>query len=98
MAFYKKVSKIGLEKNWLRFWISLGCQVRNDMKTLGNRSLGSDLNFLKNVKIESGQNLVTLRGQFSGTCAESPENAQEPILGSRSALFEQMSKLSPEKS
>ena len=30
--------------------------------------------------------MVTLLGHFSGTCAESPENAREPILGSRSFL------------
>ena len=54
MAFFKQVSKMGLEKNCLRFWDILGGQVQNDLKTLGNRFLDSDLNFLKNVKIESG--------------------------------------------
>ena len=48
MAFYKKVSKMGPEKNCLRFWGILGCQVQNDLKTLGNRFLSRDLNFLKN--------------------------------------------------
>ena len=61
--------------------------MQNDLKTLGNRFLGSDLNFLKNVKIESGKNLVTLLGHFSGTCAESPENAREQVFGFRSGLL-----------
>ena len=38
---------MGPEKNCLRFWEILGCQVQNDLKTLGNWFLGSDLNFLK---------------------------------------------------
>ena len=42
------MSKKGLEQNCLRFWDILGGQVQNDLKTLGNRFLGSDLNFLKN--------------------------------------------------
>ena len=41
---------MGPEKICLRFWDILGCQVQNDLKTLGNRFLGRDLNFLKNVK------------------------------------------------
>ena len=88
---------MGPEKNCLRFWDILGCQVQNDLKTLGNRFLGSDLNFLKNVKNGSGKKLFTLLGHFSGICAESPENAREQVFGSRSTLFEKMSKMDPEK-
>ena len=44
------MSKLGPEKNCLRFWGISGCQVQNDLKTLGNRFLDRDLNFLKNVK------------------------------------------------
>ena len=61
---------MGPEKNCLRFWDILGCQVQNDLKTLGNRFFSPDLNFLKNVKNGSGKNLVTLLGHFSGKCAE----------------------------
>ena len=46
-GFYKNMSKMGPEKICLRFWDILGCQVQNDLKTLGNRFLGSDPNFLK---------------------------------------------------
>ena len=41
---------MGPEKNWLRFWDILGGQVQNDLKWLGNRFWGRELNFLKNVK------------------------------------------------
>ena len=46
---YKKMSKMGPEKISSRFWDIVGCQVQNDLKTLGNRFLGRDPNFLKNV-------------------------------------------------
>ena len=44
MAFYKKVSKMGPEKKCLRFWGILGCQVQNDLKTLGKRFLAGHFN------------------------------------------------------
>ena len=44
---YKKMSKMGSEKNCLRFWDILEGQVQNDLKTLGNRLLALDLHFLK---------------------------------------------------
>ena len=61
---------MGLEKIWLRFWDIFPGHVQNDLKTLGNRLLGSDLNFLKNVKNGPGKKLVTLLGNFSGSGAE----------------------------
>ena len=51
---------MGPEKIWLRFWDIFPENVQNDLKTLGNLFLGRDLNFLKNVKIESGKKLFTL--------------------------------------
>ena len=63
-SVFSKVSKMGPEKNWLRFWDIFPENVQNDLKTLGNRFLGRDLNFLKNVKIDSGKNLFTLLGHF----------------------------------
>ena len=48
------MSKMGPEKIWLRFWDILGGQVQNDLKTLWNRLLGSDLNFFKNVWERNG--------------------------------------------
>ena len=37
------------EKILLRFWNILGCQVQNDLKTLGNRFLGGEAAFLKKM-------------------------------------------------
>ena len=54
---------MGPENNCLRFWDILGGQVQNGLKTLGNRFLGSDLTFWKNVKNGRGNLLVTLLGQ-----------------------------------
>ena len=61
---------MGGENIWLSFWDILRCQVQNDLKTLGNSSLGSDLNFLKNAKNGSAENLVTRLGHFEMSGAE----------------------------
>ena len=54
-ATFWKMSKIGPEKICLRFWGILGCQVQNDLKTLGKLFLGRDLNF--SGKREGANNL-----------------------------------------
>ena len=64
------MTKMGPEKKCLRFWDILGGHVQNDLKTLGNRLLGSDLSFLKNDKNGSGKKLITLLGDFSRSGAE----------------------------
>ena len=71
--------------------------MQNDLKTLGNRFLGRDLNFLKNVKNGSGQKLFTLLGHFGMSGAEWPEIAREQVFGARSDLFGKMTKMGPEK-
>ena len=43
------MSKLGPEKICLRFWGISGCQVQNDLKTLGNRFLDRDLNFFEKM-------------------------------------------------
>ena len=55
---------MGPEKNCLRFWEILGGQVQNDLKTLGNKFLGRDLNFLKKCQKWVRKKLFTLLGHF----------------------------------
>ena len=78
-GFLQKDAKNGSGKNVFTLLGLLGSQVQNELKTLGNRFLSSDLNFLKNVKNGSGKQMFTLLGHFSGTCAESHENAREVV-------------------
>ena len=87
-ALLKKMSKFGSGKNCLRFRDILGGQVQNDLKTLGNRFLERDLNFLENCQKSVRKQMFTLLGHFGGSGAEWPENAREPIFGPRSELFE----------
>ena len=61
---------MGPEKNCLRFWDILGGQVQNDLKTLGNRFLGRDLNFLKKCQKPVRKKLFTLLGHFWMSGAE----------------------------
>ena len=61
---------MGPEKHWLRFWDILGGQVQNDPKTLGNRFLGRDLNFLKKCQKWVRKKLFTLLGHFGMSGAE----------------------------
>ena len=70
---FEKMTRMGLEKIWLRFWDIFPGHVQNDLKTLGRLCLGRDLNFLKNaknLKNGSGKNLVTLLGHFGRSGAE----------------------------
>ena len=64
MTFYKKVVENGSGKKSLRFWVILGCQVQNDLKTLGNRFLGRDLNFLKKCQKMDPEKIVYASGTF----------------------------------
>ena len=84
---FEKMLKIDPENICLRFWDILGCQVQNDLKTLGNRFLGRDLNFSEKCRKWVQKKFGYASGTFSKTCAKWPQNAREAIFGLRSQLF-----------